>query len=458
MFDDFVGGPRQKLPRRKSKLIRPGTSGQPAPVVFSPQQNTSPSTNDGLNWRQEVPASPEPAFRTPEVIAADTPRPTTDQIEKTLGATAIVDGPTETNRWKQFLRWHWPHSRKITAIVITVAVLLIGGGSAAAYLNQPKGQSDVHTSKRPAYTPPKPKPKVIYSSLTGLPVADESVNQRPVTGVMIENSLDARPQSGLDQAGVVFEAIAEGGITRFLALFQDTQPDYLGPVRSARPYYVQWCMGFDCSLAHVGGSPEALQNIKQWGTKDLDQFANSGSYHRISSRYAPHNVYTSVAELNALESSKGFGASSYTGFTRKDDPKTKPAATATSIDFAISGAYYNAHFDYDAATDSYKRSEAGGPHMELHKDGSQVQITPKVVVALAMQYGLEADDHHSYYNVIGTGQAYVFQDGTVTTATWSKADSKGALTFTGADGKPLALNRGQTWITALQGLNQATYK
>ncbi len=455
MIDDFIKKPgrRKKQPAEKQPpMLQYSSERAPVGSVYEPGQ--APSASD----HEQLP-EPRPAFRTPEAVAqADETQPS-ERVEQAIGNMAVThqDTPEKPeNAKKRFMDWQWRYSRRTTAIIVAVAVLLIGGGTAAAYFNQPKGQGGTHTSKRPAYTPPKPK--VIYSTLTGLPVADASVNQRPVTGVMIENSLDARPQSGLDQAGVVFEAIAEGGITRFLALFQDTQPDYLGPVRSARPYYVQWCMGFDCSLAHVGGSPEALQNIKQWGTKDLDQFANSGSYHRISSRYAPHNVYTSLAELNALESSKGFGASSYTGFTRKDDPKTKPAATATSIDFAISGAYYNAHFDYDAATDSYKRSEAGGPHMELHKDGSQAQITPKVVVALAMQYGLEADDHHSYYNVIGSGQAYVFQDGTVTTATWSKADSKGPLTLTGADGKPLALNRGQTWFTALQGLNQATYK
>src|SRR5262249_15833287 len=140
-------------------------------------------------------------------------------------------------------------------------------------------------------------PAVTLSTLSGLPV-DPAVNQRPVTGVMIENSVQARPQSGLNQAGVVFEAIAEGGITRFLALYQDTTPDNVGPIRSARPYYEQWALGFDAGYAHVGGSPEALNDIKAWGVRDLDQFYNSGSYHRISSREAPHNVYTGITTLN----------------------------------------------------------------------------------------------------------------------------------------------------------------
>jgi len=235
-------------------------------------------------------------------------------------------------------------------------------------------------------------------------------------------------------------------------------------------------MGFDCSIAHVGGSPEALADIKAWGVKDLDQFANSGSYQRISSRYAPHNVYTSMDQLNQLETKKGYGASSYTGFSRKKDAPykapTPPAANsktstkttpdsrtpASTIDMAISSYYYNTHYDYDAATNSYKRSEGGVPHMELNKDGSQVQITPKVVIAMVMQYGLEADDHHSQYNVIGSGQAFIFQDGTVTPGTWNKGDAKTQITFTDAAGKPIKLNAGQTWLTALSAANQVTYK
>src|SRR5581483_6348891 len=115
------------------------------------------------------------------------------------------------------------------------------------------------------------QPTTVASTLTGLPV-DPSVNKRQVTAVMIENSLDARPQSGLDQAGIVFEALAEGGVTRFMALFQDTQPDYIGPVRSARPYYIQWLLGYDAAYAHVGGSPDALNDITAWHVKDLNQF------------------------------------------------------------------------------------------------------------------------------------------------------------------------------------------
>ncbi len=390
--------------------------------------------------------SSEPAFQPPEAVAAAEPSINNEDGDKPVVAT---HGKSKFH----FMNWHWRLSKKWTIIGAAAVVALIAAAGVLAFINQPDNTGGSFASKRGDYVPPV---TTVASNLTGLQV-DPTVNQRPVTGVMIENSIDARPQSGLDQAGVVFEAIAEGGITRFLALFQDTQPDYIGPVRSARPYFLQWCTGFDCALAHVGGSPEALQDIKSWGVKDLDQFYNSSAYRRISSRYAPHNVYTSIGKLNEIEAKKGYGTAKYTSLPRKaDSPSQTP--NATTINLAVSSANYNDVFTYDAATNSYKRSEGGKAHMVVDASGNQTQISPKVVVALIMQYGLEADNHHSQYNVVGSGQAYVFQDGTVTPATWSKASRTAQITLTGSDNQPVKLNAGQTWFTALGGANLVTYK
>ena len=293
-------------------------------------------------------------------------------------------------------------------------------------------------------------PKTVPSTLTGLPVAPD-INKRPVTGVMIENSQDARPQSGLSQAGVVFEAIAEGGITRFLALFQDQNPADIGPIRSARPYYVQWALGFDAGYAHVGGSPDGLALIKATGARDLDQFANSGSYHRISSRAAPHNVYTSIDALMQLETGKGYGTSTYTGFPRtKSVPAKVPAAK--TVNFAISGPLYNVHYDYNAPTNSYNRSEGGAPQVDAN---GNKQISPQVVVGMVMPYSMNGK--YSVYGVIGSGPAYVFQDGGVTIGTWTKADDKSQIKFTDGAGKPLKFIPGQTWLTALGSAANITY-
>jgi hypothetical protein len=304
-----------------------------------------------------------------------------------------------------------------------------------------------------------PKPVTVTSTLTGLPVAP-SVNDRPVTAVMVENSTFARPQSGLDQAGVVFEALAEGGITRFMALYQDTQPNYIGPVRSARPYYIEWALGFDAVYTHDGGSPEALSDITSWNVKDLNEFYNSSAFEDITSREAPHDVYTSIAQLSQVEASDNYGRSNYTGFPRKKDSPSK-TPNATTINLTFSSTDYNVEYNYVAATNSYQRSEGGAPHMELNSNGSQVQITPKVVVAMVLPYSYGALDssgaYYSVYGVIGSGQVDVFQDGTVTIGTWAKTSNNSQITFTQANGQPLDLNAGQTWVEALASSQDITY-
>lgn len=324
-------------------------------------------------------------------------------------------------------------------------VLAIGGlGWWAWQVNHSSGSS-VGVVK--GNKPKPPAPTTVASMLTGRQV-NPAINQLPVTGVMIENSPDARPQSGLESAGIVFEAVAEGGITRFLALYQDTAPDYLGPIRSVRPYYLDWLHGFDGAVAHVGGSPAALAKIKAEGIKDLDQFANGGSYTRISSRYAPHNVYSSIANLQGIESRKGYGAPKFTGFERKTDAPSKQI-TARIIDFSVSSALYNAHFDYDSVANNYVRSQGGAAHTQINKAGAAAQIRPNVVVALIMPKGIEADDLHTSYTTIGSGTMYVFQDGVVQKGTWAKSSGGAPLAFTDETGKPLKLNVGQTWITVL---------
>jgi len=250
--------------------------------------------------------------------------------------------------------------------------------------------------------------------------------------------------------------LAEGGVTRFMALFQDSQPDYIGPVRSARPYYVQWAMGFDAGYAHVGGSPEALNDIAAWHARDLNQFYNAGAYHRISSRPAPHNVYTSVTTLNKLEVEKGYKTSTFTGFARKKKafrPKSQPI-TAKNISFAISSDAYHVHYTYDPKTNSYARSEGGVVHADAN---TNKQIKPVVVIAMVIPYALEHDGYHSAYSNLGSGEAFIFQDGQVTKATWSKKSNVSQLTFKDAKGRTVKLNPGFTWLTAVAAPNQITY-
>ncbi len=288
------------------------------------------------------------------------------------------------------------------------------------------------------------KPKY-YSTLTGTLSGDKNAATQVVTGVMIENSPNARPQSGLKNSGVVFEAIAEGGITRFLVLYQQEKPQTIGPVRSLRLYDIDWLDAFDGSIAHVGGSAGALQEIRNGQHRDLDQFFNSNYYHRASDRYAPHNVYTSFEKLDALNSAKGYTTSNFEGFKRTDGkPVKKP--DATSIDIAVSGPLYNSSYTYDKKTNKYARSQAGAPHTD-REDG---QITPSVVIALKVdEETILEDGYRESIVTIGSGDAVIFQNGTAITAKWYKATTKSQISFTDEEGNEIALVRGQTWITAV---------
>lgn len=325
-------------------------------------------------------------------------------------------------------------------IIAIVVIIAVGGGLLAWLWTMPEPPAIVQQ-----VIPKKPAPK-FYSPLTGIEVKDEAATKRQVTAIMIENSPDARPQSGLKAAGVVFEAVAEGGITRFIALYQESQPKLIGPVRSVRPYYVEWAAGFDPAVAHIGGSARALKMIRGGGYGvDLDQFFNAGSYWRATDRYAPHNVYTNFKRLNALESQKRKTSSKFTFAPRVDEkPVAKP--NAKSINMAVSSGSYMVDYTYDAKSNSYIRKQGGA----RHNDRESGQIQPKVAIAIRVPMSLGFEDgYREQIKTTGKGQAYIFQNGTVIKATWSKPNAKSQIKFTDADGQEVKLVRGQTWITAV---------
>ena len=426
------------------------------PNRIEPLSDTSKPTGPPLH---EQAKAADPTFKTPEEVAAEEAEQPSPFLPMVVDQPPAPNKPGKQQRLKRRrfslgISWGWGRKRLIIAGA-TLAVLLLAGTAAAWAQLHHTGPKPVAVKKTVVKEPAPPPP--VYSTLTGLQVADETVNQRPVTGIMIENSMDARPQSGLGDAGVVFEAIAEGGITRFLALYQDSAPADIGPIRSARPYYIQWLLGFDAAYAHVGGSPQALSDIKSLGVKDMNQFAYGGYYHRITTRAAPHNVYTSMSTLNQLESERGY-TSTYTGFARatKEEPSKTP--DATSIDFDVSSYTYNPHYAYNATTNSYDRSEAGAAHMDA---GSGKQISPKVVVAMVLPFGRgepNGSGYYSDYKVIGSGTAYIFQNGTVITATWTKTANTTQITFTDPAGKAVPLAPGNTWISAVSATSSVSYK
>lgn len=338
---------------------------------------------------------------------------------------------------------NWVKTHKIKAGIIAAIIISLSAGGIYYILSQPLPEEpteEVVANEEP----PKPKPKY-YSQLSGLELASEAEVAKPVIGVMIENSPAARPQSGLKAAGVVLEAIAEAGVTRFLALYQNEAPDLIGPVRSVRGYYVDWAGGFDTSIAHVGGSYDALQRVRDGQHKDIDQFFNSGSFWRSTDRYAPHNVYTNFDNLTNFHQAKGWTTSTFESFPRQNDESTTSEEVASSINMNISGYQYNVNYVYNSETGLYWRNVAGEPH----NDREAGQITPKTVIAMKVNMFLDADGYHNHITTSGSGEAFVFQDGKVIRGHWAKEGEYSPLKFLDSENQPIKLNRGQTWITAI---------
>lgn len=343
------------------------------------------------------------------------------------------------------LNFHFKKLTKKQTLILILALILIASGGVAAYLHFTKQKTTQPVVKtKPVKKEEKKEPEKFYAALSGAQVdSPEKVNS-PVIGVMIENSPNARPQSGLNEAEVVFEAIAEGGVTRFLALYQQNQPSMIGPVRSLRSYYLDWAWGFQASVAHVGGSGDALARIRDGQHRDLDQFFNSGTFWRATDRYAPHNVYTTFEKLLALNNSKGWTSSNFEGFARKEDTKSA-APTATKIQIGLSGYYYDTFYTYNADCNCYFRGQAGAAHLDREKG----DITPRNIVALRMDMSRGGDGYHNVYSTIGSGTAVAFLDGAAHEISWEKASESSPLILKGGDGKNFQLNRGQTWLVAV---------
>lgn len=348
-----------------------------------------------------------------------------------------LDTPKRWTRLHQLL--HDNHG--VRYFVIALGVILAAGIIILGIINL---TAEPPATSNSTVTTKKKAPK-FYSPLTGLDTSEDNT-KRPVTAIMIENGPEARPQSGLKDAGVVYEAVAEGGITRFIALYQESRPGLIGPVRSVRPYYVEWASAYDPAVAHIGGSQRALSMIRSgnYGV-DMDQFFNASTYWRADDREAPHDVYTTFDKLDSLRQSKGKTSSSFTTFSRIDGKKSD-APNASSIDIDVSSGIFHVNYEYDAASNSYIRKQGGEGHVD--REGGQIKPSVVIAIKVAMSIGME-DGYREQISTTGTGQAYVFQNGTVTEGTWHRDGEKGPLRITAADGSEVKLVRGQTWITAL---------
>ncbi|MGB9706588.1 MAG: DUF3048 domain-containing protein [Microgenomates group bacterium] len=309
--------------------------------------------------------------------------------------------------------------------------------------------------------------------------------RRPLT-VMIENHAEARPQSGLSRADIVYEAVAEGGITRFLAVFYcgaSAQEVTIGPVRSARTYFLDFASEYgDYPLyAHVGGAnlpgpANALGQIADYGWlkkgNDLNQFAIGfpffwRDYERIGHPVATeHTMYSTTDKLWEVAHKRGLDAQddegnrwdkNFTSWKFKDEAPLEKRGETTKIEFDFWKGYkdYTVSWEYDREANLYQRLNGGIPHKDLNNGK---QLTAKVVIIQFMEEKGPIDElKHLLYKTIGKGKAIVFQDGQAIQANWSKVDRQTRTKFSDAKGKEIEFNGGQIWVEIVPAGREISY-
>ncbi len=310
--------------------------------------------------------------------------------------------------------------------------------------------------------------------------------RRPLI-IMVENHPEARPQSGLSSADNVYEIVAEGGITRFMSVFYCRDAQYVGPVRSARIYFIKLAQGYgDHPLyAHVGGAntdgpANALGELSDLGWanyNDMNEFSVPfpNFYRdpdRLPNRATEHTMYTSTTKLwtyaannRKLTNIDTDGVSwdkEFSGWKFKDDAKQSERGTTSKINFGFWSTADSSNFqvawNYDPQSNSYVRSNGGQPHLD--KNTGKPLTSKNVIVAFAKETPVNdgyENGQHLLYGIIGSGDALVFQDGNVIKGTWKKIDETTMIRFYDQSGKEVSLVRGQDFVEVLPIGNKVTY-
>ncbi len=295
------------------------------------------------------------------------------------------------------------------------------------------------------------------SVLNGAPM-DRDVGKGQALAVIVENYTPIRStQEGIEEAAIVYEVPAEGGITRFLALYDGRPVEVIGPVRSARPYLISWASEVRAALAHVGGSPAALANLQgNFRLFNIDEFADYVTIWRNNEYLAPHNAFTSTANIYKRLNKKNYYKPVKTPrFSFKDPDETSGDIQTITIDFSI--APYAVKYTYDDATHTYVRYNGGRRHHNLAPTNVVVQFVDTQVLDDIGRLRIQTH---------GTGNALVFRDGKVIEGTWEKDASINSpdqpmeqswTKFFDENGDEIALSRGQIWIAVVPNGRPVNY-
>jgi hypothetical protein len=333
---------------------------------------------------------------------------------------------------------------KTAAAASTVAVLaLVGVGYFAIFPNRaPAFVQDAMSRVGLAEPPPPPS-----CPLTGQPARHGQVPDRPALAIKVENLPDARPQAGLDRADVVYEEPVEGGITRFIAVYQCHDAGRVGPVRSGRTTDPKILVQFGRPvMGYAGGQGPVVRAIDRAGVIDMNYDIAISAYTRDDSRPAPHNLYTSTRSLwKAAKATEG----APTPVFSYDPEVAGPSRKARTVHLPFS-SYSDVYWTWSRTQAAWLRSHGTVPH--VLEDGTQVRAANVVVMQVQVTSGPIVDaagNHSPEVELTGSGKAYVFRDGRMVIGRWERAALKDVTTFVTKAGEEIALAPGVTWVELL---------
>lgn len=341
-----------------------------------------------------------------------------------------------------------PRRKKIIIFVICLVFgFAIGAAGYVAY-KQFKGEPVI--SGLPGLGHKTPSLATTANPLDGTQASLATANRHPLA-IMVENHTAARPQIGLDKASIIYEAITEGGITRFMAIYGPEDADKVGPVRSLRTFFLDWAEEYNAFVAHVGGNIDALDRVGPEGALDLDQFAlGEKAYWRVpeAGKAIEHTMYTDTNKLYQAAQDKGYPMKANFDSFKFLNPKkfVVNQGTSQTISIDFSSPSYAVSYQYDPLTNNYTRSLAGNLHRD-RSTGNQLAPTNIIIQAVERHAGFTRINEDSWtFDTIGQGKAIILYGGKKIDATWKKMSLKDRTKFyDNATQKEIEFLPGQFW-------------
>jgi hypothetical protein len=296
------------------------------------------------------------------------------------------------------------------------------------------------------------RPKLVPDPLSGMPVTEDVANSRPVA-VIINNHRKARPQSGIAQAAIIYEALAEGNITRMLAVFHDFDVQKIGPIRSARDYYIDFALDYDAVFVHHGGSPQAYDLLSELGIAELDGMALARTFWRDPERVQiagmyEHSSYSGHDLIIQAMSDMGFrttpdGDIGFLFYGELTGLANAASATYISVPFADA---YGASFEYRDG--GYYKFIEDEPQTDA-ETGEQLAAANVIIQYADMDLIPGDSAGRRKVGIIGSGDAVLITAGGYVDIRWQKDDHFAKTLWTRQDGEEIVLNKGLTWICVI---------